>query len=318
MPPAARVSDMHVCPMVTPGVPPIPHVGGPILPPGVPTVMIGFLPAATVTNMATCVGPPDLIAKGSAGVFINFLPAARMGDTCAHGGAIVLGEPTVMIGEIGSPAPGGGGAGGIVGGLVAAGVFTPKAGQSQTAVLSTAGTQGTASASQTPTTFTPPAGPASGWDSPAGSDAAPGTDPAPAPQTLNYQPSSGAKLVATPDKGTTLLGRWDPDMRGIKQVLNPPEGTDTGCQPGNFNFLNVPPALADPLTPEEFFEQYNKPWLDAAIARGDAILLCTRPSPETMFDQRTGRPTTFTREVAYLSQAGYEFDPDTVSMKRKP
>ena len=98
MPPAARVSDMHVCPMATPGTPPIPHVGGPILPPCCPTVLIGMLPAARVTDMAICVGPPDLIVKGSATVLIGFLPAARMGDSTAHGGVIVKGEPTVMIG----------------------------------------------------------------------------------------------------------------------------------------------------------------------------------------------------------------------------
>ena len=98
MPPAARVTDMHTCPMVTPGVPPIPHVGGPILPPCAPTVLICFLPAARVTDMATCVGPPDIIVKGSAGVMINFLPAARLGDQTAHGGVIVMGAPTVMIG----------------------------------------------------------------------------------------------------------------------------------------------------------------------------------------------------------------------------
>lgn len=95
MPPAARVSDMHTCPMVT-GV--VPHVGGPILPPGVPTVLIGGLPAATATGMVTCVGPPDTIVKGSATVLIGGLPAARMGDQTAHGGVIVLGLPTVMIG----------------------------------------------------------------------------------------------------------------------------------------------------------------------------------------------------------------------------
>jgi uncharacterized Zn-binding protein involved in type VI secretion len=97
MPPAARVSDMHVCPMVTPGVPPIPHVGGPILPPGVPVVLIGGLPAATVGNMCTCVGPPDTIVKGSVTVLIGGAPAARMGDTTAHGGTIVAGCPTVLI-----------------------------------------------------------------------------------------------------------------------------------------------------------------------------------------------------------------------------
>ncbi len=95
MPPASRITDMHVCPMVT-GV--VPHVGGPILPPGAPTVLIGKLPAAAMGSMCTCVGPPDSIVKGSATVMIGKKPAARMGDTTAHGGSIVLGLPTVMIG----------------------------------------------------------------------------------------------------------------------------------------------------------------------------------------------------------------------------
>ena len=98
MPPAARLTDMHACPMLTPGLPPIPHVGGPISGPGVPTVLIGALPAAVLGDMAVCVGPPDSIIKGSATVLISSKPAARMGDTTAHGGAIVLGLPTVMIG----------------------------------------------------------------------------------------------------------------------------------------------------------------------------------------------------------------------------
>jgi uncharacterized Zn-binding protein involved in type VI secretion len=95
MPPAARATDMHTCPMVT-GV--VPHVGGPILPPCCPTVLIGFLPAARVTDQATCVGPPDIIVKGSSTVMIGFLPAARLGDQTAHGGVIIVGCPTVMIG----------------------------------------------------------------------------------------------------------------------------------------------------------------------------------------------------------------------------
>src|SRR6185436_10092186 len=98
MPPAARVADMHVCPMQTPAPIPVPHVGGPILPPGAPTVLIGFMPAATATSMCVCVGPPDVITKGSATVLINFMPAARMGDMTAHGGSIVMGFPQVMIG----------------------------------------------------------------------------------------------------------------------------------------------------------------------------------------------------------------------------
>ena len=96
--PAARVGDMHVCPMVTPGVPPIPHVGGPILPPGGIPVLIGGMPAARVSDMAVCVGPPDVIALGSFTVLIGGLPAARMGDLTAHGGTIVMGLPTVLIG----------------------------------------------------------------------------------------------------------------------------------------------------------------------------------------------------------------------------
>lgn len=98
MPPAARLTDMHSCPMVTPGLPPIPHVGGPIVGPGVPTVLIGGIPAAVVTDNCMCVGPPDVIVKGSATVLIGGLPAARIGDNTAHGGSIVLGLFTVMIG----------------------------------------------------------------------------------------------------------------------------------------------------------------------------------------------------------------------------
>jgi len=95
MPPAARVGDMHVCPMLTG---PVPHVGGPLIPSGPPTVVIGGMPAATMGGMAVCVGPPDTIIKGSATVMIGGKPAARMGDSCAHGGVIVLGCMTVMIG----------------------------------------------------------------------------------------------------------------------------------------------------------------------------------------------------------------------------
>jgi uncharacterized Zn-binding protein involved in type VI secretion len=93
--PAARLTDMHVCPMVT-GV--VPHVGGPIISPGAPKVLIGGLPAARMTDMVTCVGPPDTIVAGAPKVLIGGLPAARMGDSTAHGGSIILGQPTVLIG----------------------------------------------------------------------------------------------------------------------------------------------------------------------------------------------------------------------------
>jgi uncharacterized Zn-binding protein involved in type VI secretion len=95
MPPAARVTDMHVCPVVTVLVP---HVGGPILPPCAMTVIIGGLPAARITDMAVCVGPPDVIVMGSSSVLIEYLPAARMLDNTAHGGMIVMGCFTVIIG----------------------------------------------------------------------------------------------------------------------------------------------------------------------------------------------------------------------------
>ena len=88
--PAPRVTDMHVCPMVTPGLPPVPHVGGPLLPPGSPSVLIGGLPAATLAV--------DVVIMGSFKVFICGKPAARMGDNCAHGGVIVSGYPQVLVG----------------------------------------------------------------------------------------------------------------------------------------------------------------------------------------------------------------------------
>ncbi len=94
MPPAARLSDMHACPMVS-GV--VPHVGGPIIG-GCPTVMIGFMPAARVGDMAVCAGGPDAVAMGSFTVMIGSMPAARMGDLTVHGGVIVAGFPQVMIG----------------------------------------------------------------------------------------------------------------------------------------------------------------------------------------------------------------------------
>jgi len=96
--PAARVGDFHMCPMVTPGLPPIPHVGGPVMPPGGVPVLIGGMPAARMGDMATCVGPPDVIIKGSAKALIKFMPAARMLDNTAHGGMILAGFPPVLIG----------------------------------------------------------------------------------------------------------------------------------------------------------------------------------------------------------------------------
>ena len=95
MPPAARLTDMHSCPAANG---PVPHVGGPIVGPGEATVLIVGLPAAVAGDNCVCVGPPATISKGSATVMIGGSPAARMGDPTAHGGSIVLGAPTVIIG----------------------------------------------------------------------------------------------------------------------------------------------------------------------------------------------------------------------------
>ncbi|PSL27434.1 PAAR domain-containing protein [Dyadobacter jiangsuensis] len=100
--PAARVGDPHICPMFD-GLKP--HVGGPVLPPGKPTVMIGGMPAATVSDRCLCASAPDVIIQGSASVVINGLPAARMGDATMHGGRIILGCPTVLIGDFGMVTP---------------------------------------------------------------------------------------------------------------------------------------------------------------------------------------------------------------------
>lgn len=93
--PASRLSDMHVCPAFTG---PVPHVGGPIVGPGAPTVLIGNLPAARVSDTCTCIGPPDVIVAGSTKVLIMNLPAARISSSCAHGGVVVGGYPMVLIG----------------------------------------------------------------------------------------------------------------------------------------------------------------------------------------------------------------------------
>lgn len=129
--PAARVGDMHVCPMVSPG--PVPHVGGPILPPCAITVITCGMPQARVGDMAVCVGPPDTIAKGSSGVIVCGMPAARIGDLTMHGGNIVMGAPTVMIGETSA---GGGGGGGGGAGMEGGGSFVQPAVQAKAMIAS--------------------------------------------------------------------------------------------------------------------------------------------------------------------------------------
>lgn len=99
MMPCARVGDFHMCPMVTPGLPPIPHVGGPVAPPGVPTILVGGMPPAPMGNMAICVGPPDSLVKGSSSVMVGGKPCVRIVmDTSAHGGMVMVGCMTVIVG----------------------------------------------------------------------------------------------------------------------------------------------------------------------------------------------------------------------------
>lgn len=92
---AARVTDMHTCPMVTGTVP---HVGGPLLPGSNSTVLIGKMPASIVGDSCVCVGPTDSLSVGSSSVFIAGSAAVRMGDATAHGGVVAAGCPTVIIG----------------------------------------------------------------------------------------------------------------------------------------------------------------------------------------------------------------------------
>ena len=99
MPLAVRLTDLLTCSLVTPALPPIPHVDGPVLSPGIPTVLIGKLPAAMVGDLPTCAGSPNSIVQGSSTVMIGGKPAARVGDTTAHGGTITLGFFTVLIGS---------------------------------------------------------------------------------------------------------------------------------------------------------------------------------------------------------------------------
>ena len=96
--PAARITDMHMCPLITPGIPPVPHIGGPLLQPGALNVLICGIPAATVGTMAMCTGATDVVISGSSKVFIGNMPAARVGDFCSHGGTLISGAPTVLLG----------------------------------------------------------------------------------------------------------------------------------------------------------------------------------------------------------------------------
>lgn len=96
--PVATLGSMHICPMLNPGTPPPPHVGGPVSGPGVPTVLAGGKPVAVMGDMCVCMGPPDVIVQAEATVLAGGKPVATSGSMTAHGGAITAGEPTVLVG----------------------------------------------------------------------------------------------------------------------------------------------------------------------------------------------------------------------------
>jgi RHS repeat-associated protein len=134
-----------------------------------------------------------------------------------------------------------------------------------------------------------------------------------APAELDYEPSSGAVLEAEPGKTTTILGRFDPDMKPIVEELGNVKSLDFGPKEGDFNVLNVPDDLYE--TPNQFWNDYNKPWLDQAIARGDNFVLATEPTPSAL-TQLDGTPTGFGREFNYLLDNGYTYDPATQTMSK--
>lgn len=95
--PISRLGDMHVCPMVTPGTPPVPHVGGPISGPCVPNILAGSMPISTISDMCVCVGPPDTVVMGSPTVLAMGKPVTRISSNTAHGGVVIVGFPTVLV-----------------------------------------------------------------------------------------------------------------------------------------------------------------------------------------------------------------------------
>ncbi len=214
---------MHTCPMVTVLVP---HVGGPILPPCEPTVLIGFLPAARITDMLTCVGPPDMIAMGSPTVLIGNLMAARIGDPTVHGGVIVLGEPTVMIGEVGMGAP--------VTVLPdvpmpVAALPDPPAGPLQPAANSSSSPDDSTGATTGAVAGTPLVSPPPSPSSPPSADQPKSEKPEKTwigieLRDFDGTPVKGQNFKIVLDKGTTLSGKTDDQGRACFEGVDPDSG----------------------------------------------------------------------------------------------
>ena len=124
--------------------------------------------------------------------------------------------------------------------------------------------------------------------------------------TMEYKPKSGVSLTATPGKTTTILGRYLEDTQYILAELQIPKGTDFEMNMQGFNLLNTPDHLF--RSPGQFRLQYNKPFLDAAIARGDIILMATPPEYNYLYDKYTNDATGLGWEYDYLCKHGYYYD----------
>ena len=136
---------------------------------------------------------------------------------------------------------------------------------------------------------------------------------------LEYKPSSGIILEANPKKATTILGVYAIDMNKIIKELGKAKSLDFGARSGEFNTLNIPDELY--RTPDQFWEEYNRPWLDEVIERGDIIKMATDPTPDNLYriNLSTGveELTGFGREITYLEQNGYIYDEILKEMRKE-
>ena len=148
-----------------------------------------------------------------------------------------------------------------------------------------------------------------------------GDDPRMFKTELEYLPSSGVKLQATPGKTTTVLGTYRADTKYILTELGNVKSTDLSGRSGGFNLLNTPDELYVQLGPERFWEMCNQPWLDNAIARNDVIVLATKPKPEycAYIDSSSGKRvlTGFGKEYQYLLDHGYQYEETTHKMVKE-
>lgn len=315
-------------------------------------VLINLLPAARAhIDVVLCSdhpSPPPVLAQGSITVLINGMPAARQGELAACSGKIAAGSSTVLIGgdtvttdEISPEVPpwlhttlfvvglgsavvffgpvvaivglGGGFAGGYLGSLAGGAFFGADSdGQKASMLLGSfiggfygtkGGMWGMGKAMPGPTTW---------------GDAFLRNGLGTA-RTLEYQPTSRAKIVGEPGKTTTVLGNYGKDTKFIVEECGNVKNSEFGDRPGDIQYLNVPDALYK--NGEQFWTEYNRPWLDQAIKRGDRIILVTEPTDAVLLKETSPgkfEPTGFGREFQYMKDHGYVYDPVTKTMSKSP